>query len=123
MASCTVPSRIVQRSRMQGLSRWMWGSINPGTTRRPPRSSSPPSAHKPGANAPARPLHQVVGVDRIVAALEDDAAERAHPGLVAPAQGFARDDDAGVEVLVEALEARGRVDHVAERRVLHLDLG
>ena len=55
MASSSVPSTDLQRSSRQDLSRWMWVSMNPGETRRPPTSISSPSAASPASTAATRP--------------------------------------------------------------------
>src|SRR6185312_17005215 len=47
----------------------------------------------------------------------DDAAEWAQSGGVRGGRRFARQRDAGAEIFVEALDARRRVHHVAERGI------
>ena len=55
MASSSVPWTDLQRSSRHDLSRWMWVSMKPGETRRPPRSISSPSAASPTSTAAMRP--------------------------------------------------------------------
>ena len=55
IASSSVPCTDLQRSSRHDLSRWMWVSMKPEETRRPPTSISSPSAARPGSMAATRP--------------------------------------------------------------------